>query len=252
MKLLTWASLAIGILITANLSAKEIGVEVTDIQDPMVPCYCKNAGDIGKICITTTKWAHDDLPRENDDYLTEFVPSVVGNEFILESNAYYMQCGFDVTPFIFTDPNLQTPYNGLRMFRFHGFKGAMPLMRVSITNPRGQLIQSPLIGGAFSQIDAYYKKGQPDEVRMVQHPGKVVYKVLLEKVLTDFQIRMILDDGHQEVKYVKAILAVNPGGNGGLKAFGEYTVKLRFFRKPGIPITHRWDTKAIGIEVLSL
>lgn len=251
MRRITWASLAIGILITTNLLAAEIGVEVTDIQDPMVPCDCTNPGQIGRVCITTTKWAHDNLPRLSDDHLTEFIPSVKGNEFILETKAFYNQCGFDETPLVFTDPALQTPYNGIKHFRFSGYKGVKPLMKVGIFNKRGQAVYSPLLSGSFSQINAYYKKGTPEEFYVLQYPGSVTYKVPLEKVLTDFQIRLILDDGHQEIKYIKAILAVHTL-QGGAQAFGEYTVKLRFFRKPGIPITHRWDTSAIGIEVLSL
>lgn len=230
--------------------AEELGVEVTDIQDPMVRCPCDNPGEVGRICINTTKWAHDEYPREGDEDLTQFVPSIQGNDFVLTSIALYNQCNYGKLPFIFTNPAEQAKYPG-DQFAPVGYKGRAPTMKVGIFNNRGQAVYSPLLTGTWTQKEFYYQKGKPGEFRRTQYPGITEYRTKLETVLTDFQVRMILDDGHEEIKYAKAILAVDTI-QGGTKAFGEYTIKLRFFRKPGVTLKDRWDISAIKVETLAL
>lgn len=238
---------------STDLSNDPIDVEIYDVQTfSREHCDCSKNGPmyLGKICIAATKWdlpKDDSVPYQDTPPLTHFEASVEKEIFKFASKAYYMQCQFGETPIVFTDPNLQNQFKGQNYFDFIGVQGSKAWVRLKLVDANGV---SRIIGensGPFVDEKFWSNKGESAEYYRQQYAGLANVEMPLEKVLTDFQIRRILDGDGDIYKTMQATLMIEKTKKIG---FGEYTIKLRFFLEPGKKPKHSWDTSVIGMQYI--
>ena len=244
-----------------------VGVDVTNIKDPMVECECNTPMHLGRICIRPTKFkvkaAADFYPSE---YFTRFEakveldPSVPAGaklidkyNFFVTSTAYYHQCTYDVPAITYVnkfyiDNYLDKEFMSTKTFDSPSVRGQTPQMRIAVLRD----VNSPVgysapIDGQFGEEKFHFIPGGIQEFYRINYPGTVVFKTPLRSVLLEPELDALLDYGYEYNRYVKAWLIIKTL-QGKSASFGDYTVKLRFYRKTGVGPSR--DLNNVGIEII--
>lgn len=249
--------LILGLLLGLQCSAfaeEAPGVDVVDIRDPMRICDCNNPAHLGRICIVTSKWAHDDVRTTDvyDNYLTRFEPSIEATTktFVFKSVAYYTKCDRGETPFTYVDDWLQAWHHGRIDFITPYLKEYTPLMRVALVDSAGVVgAYTKDFSGTTQSEEIIVNKYKKEEASIMGYPGTVIYETELAQLLTEAQIRSIVESNKEVTRYMKAILSAQVSS--GNKQFGQYTVKLRFYKKPNVTPKNAMDVSAIAIQALN-
>lgn len=251
--------LALALLISSSIHAhaqSRVGADVTDIQDPLVKCLCETDWQVERVCINRTRWAHDhDLgPVHPDELLSSFEARIEndGAQFVLRSKAYYQICQFGPAPLEFTDPALNERLQGQKVYAFRSLKDYVPRMQLALMEQRHQPRSfSHTVDGIVSEETVLRRPQTFAEYTFKQYPGTVDFRLPRERVLGEWAVRDILENGAERVKYVGAVLSARMA-NGRSPRFGVYTIKIRFYKKAQVKPKHAFDTSAIGIELSPL
>lgn len=240
---------------TIGFANNSVDVRVDYITDPMIICHCENPGQLGRICISIHKWnALEGYNMVSEELATKFIPSIDNNSFILLSEAFYQRCQYGLSPNIFTDPVRQAEANSIGPYFDHvGYLGKDPLMKATVLDPKGNtLAYSDFVAGKFGYKEFFFSLGTRDEAHRILYPGHTSITFPIEKILTLDQIKDILLNNKKEFRTVKSILAVRTK-EGATRAFGEYTITLRFFRKQEATLAqvkeNPLNTSLIGVGV---
>ncbi|MGE3756477.1 MAG: hypothetical protein AB7H97_01910 [Pseudobdellovibrionaceae bacterium] len=247
--------LAVAVLLSSLALAqkengKHIDVDIIKVRDELLDCDCTIPANLGRICIAKTKWRiPENVQMQTLPPLTRFEAQITGPEstlFELSTTAYYKQCIYDETPQIFTQPSIQNLFVGKKYFSAIGVKGAKPLMMVAFGE--GPFMKEE---GKFTDEKFFENQNSQYEYHTKEYPGTVVYQGPLYKALPDSRLRMILDGEGDYIKTAKVWL-IFESLEGKRISFGEYAVKMRFYKKKEIRITKQnmWDMRALGVEII--
>lgn len=237
----------IGLLFSGSLSANinDADLEIYDIrQYSREYCDCDSPYREGRICIAAVGWAingMDPIFLEGQP-LTDFTATMSASTFTLTAKTYYMKCHYGETTQVFTDPALQAMFKGHFFYDFIGVKGNKPWLKLSTLDANGKIVLLDTVEGIFADEKLYTNKGESSEFYKMLYPGTVSFIKPLEKILSESRQRMVLQ-GSDYYKTLKAVLILETK-TGKKIGFGDYTIKLRFFLKPGV------KPSTIGIEVL--
>ncbi len=252
--------------LTTQAAPAEIEVDVTNVQDPLVVCDCKTPMNIGRICIRQTRFKNKAGDYYPPEYFTRFDAHVEaapdttntkelvnGYDFVLTSTAYYHQCTFDVPAITYVNEFyiknfLEPEFYTTKMFDSPSVKGKTPQMRAAVLRD----INSPVgysapIDGEFGEEKFHFVKGGIQEFYRVNYPGVVAFKTPLRNLLLNPELNALLDYGYEYTRYAKAWLIIKTVQDKAA-SFGDFTIKLRFYRKAGAGPSR--DLSNMGIEII--
>ena len=230
-----------------------VDVDITNVEDHLLNCDCKIPAHLGRICIRQTRWKLPEVGKNSPaESFTRFEAKIDGDNFVLTSTAYYYQCvnetmdkNMHYVNEFYINNFLPEGFKTDKYYQNIGLKGLAPRMKVAfLQNLNSTVSYEPQQVGLFKEQKDYFIKGGVQEFYRLSYPGTVKHVGLLKNLLSDTEVKRILDEGVEYTRYLKSWLSIhtflvvpNP-----VVDFGEFTIKLRFYRQA--------ETNSIGIEVI--